>query len=180
MYLKKLKNKNKTDMFVISFKYYCSYLLMLCCITFINNGIAQNVSSKDIVTVNVKTEKLYNKNKIIDVGVNLLIKDGWHINAYKPLNEYLTPTVISLKDTSAIKIIDIKYPPPLLKKLNFSQTRLALYENAANIKLELILKKGFNKSILKLNGELQYQPCNDQTCLFPVSKPFDFVLHFKK
>ncbi len=139
----------------------------------------QNISSKDIVNVKVISNKTLNKNDTINVDVVLNIKDNWHINANKPLDDYLTPTVLTIKDTSNIHIAGVEYPVPILAKLNFSQTQLALYEDEAAIKLKIIIKKNFKKSELKLNGTVQYQPCNDQTCLFPVSKQFSFELHLK-
>ena len=154
-------------------------LLIAFCFILENKINGQNISSKDIVNVKVKSNKTLNKNDIITVDVVLNIKDGWHINANKPLDDYLTPTVLSLKDTSNIHIVGVEYPVPIFAKLNFSQTRLALYENEAIIKLKLMVKKSFKKSKLKLNGTVQYQPCNNQTCLFPVSKLFNFELYFK-
>jgi hypothetical protein len=140
--------------------------------------LGQNISPKDVVNIKVKTAKLLNKNEIINLDVILMLKDGWHLNANKPLDDYLTPTVVSL-DTSNVHIVNEEYPEPLLTKLKFSETQLALYEDETVIKLSLTIKKGFKKSVLKLGGEVQYQPCNDQTCLFPVSKPFSVELHFK-
>ena len=163
-----------------SFKPGYYFLTILFCLALIKNGNAQDVSPKEVVNINVKTEPYYSKDKIIEVELNLFIKDGWHINANKPLDDYLTPTVVSLKDTTNIKVTGVKYPVPLLKKLSFSDVQLALYENEASIKLELKIKKGFKKSFLKVLGELQYQPCNNQTCLFPVFKPFSIELRLKK
>jgi DsbC/DsbD-like thiol-disulfide interchange protein len=156
------------------------YIFLIAFCFILNNRInGQNISSKDIVNVKVKSNKTLNKNDTINVDVVLNIKDGWHINANKPLDDYLTATVLSLKDTSNIHIAGLEYPVPILTKLNFSQTQLALYEDQATIKLKLKVKKSFKKSKLKLNGTVQYQPCNDQTCLFPVRKQFSSELHFK-
>lgn len=152
----------------------------LLCSVFIKTARAQNVSPKDVVKINVKTERFYNKNKNVDVVLNLLIKDGWHINANKPFDDYLTPTVVSLDDSTNIEAVSIKYPVPTIKKLSFSETQLALYENEADIRIVFQIKKDFNKPVLKIKGKLQYQPCNNQTCLFPVSKPFSLEVHFRK
>jgi len=144
------------------------------------NIYGQDISPKDVVNIKVNTDKLLNKNEVIDLNIILSIKDGWHLNANKPLDDYLTPTVVSIKDTSNIHIISEEYPAPSFVKLKFSQSQLALYENEAQINFKLKTKKSFKGSELKLEGEVQYQPCNDQTCLFPVSKPFSIELHFKK
>ncbi len=156
------------------------FITALLCSGFIKAAHAQNVAPKDVVKINAKTERFYNKNKNVEVVLNLLIKDGWHINANKPFDDYLSPTVVLLDDSTNIKAVSIKYPVPIIKKLSFSETQLALYENEADIRITLQIKKDFNKPVLKIKGTLQYQPCNNQTCLFPVSKPFSFEVHLKK
>ncbi len=164
-----------------SFKITFIYTLFSFLILITNLKIyGQNISPKDVVGIKVKIDSPLNKNNTVSIDIILSIKDGWHINANKPLDDYLTPTVVSIKDTANIRIVDEEYPAPSFVKLKFSQTQLALYENEAIVKLKLKINKSFKKSKLKLKGEVQYQPCNDQTCLFPVSKPFSLDLNFKK
>ena len=74
----------------------------------------------------------------------------------------------------------IEYPPAEMVKLQFSENELALYKTEATIKAVLTVNKNFKGKKLTINGMLQYQPCNDQTCLFPVSKSFKFELKLKK
>jgi len=162
-----------------NFKYPYLYIIFIfLCLSFNREIFGQNISPKDVISIKVKADKSFNRNKIINLDVVLNIKDGWHLNANKPLDDYLTPTVVSL-DTSNVHIVHEEYPSPSLVKLRFSQTQLALYENEVQVKLSLKIKKGFNKPVLKLDGEVQYQPCNDQTCLFPISKPFIVELNLK-
>ena len=156
------------------------YFIIFLSLFFGKESLCQGASPNDIVGIKVKTSGESNRNGIVEADIILEIKKGWHINADKPLDDYLTPTVVSIKDTVNVNLISIKYPPPLLSKLKFSGNELALYENEAVIKLQLRIKKGFKKLSLKINGGVQYQPCNDQTCLFPVSKPFSIELKFKK
>ena len=110
-----------------------------------------------------------NKN-YFTVFINLDIKEGWHLNSNKPLDEYLTPTSVKLVDTSEIKIIKIDYPPELLAKLQFSDSELSLYEGMVMIKVILKANDIFVKGNKKVEFELEYQSCNNQTCLFPVQK----------
>jgi DsbC/DsbD-like thiol-disulfide interchange protein len=104
------------------------------------------------------------------VFININIKDGWHLNSNKPLDEYMTPTSIKLKDTSGIKILNIKYPPEMITKLQFSDSELSLYEGMVTIKVTLKADDVFIKDKKKAEFELEYQSCNNQTCLFPVQK----------
>ncbi len=151
-------------------------------ITILSSGInlCQNNSPKDVVDIGVKKGGPVAAGESFTVEVNLDIKDGWHINANKPFDDYLSPTVISIKDTSEAEVLKVKYPAPLIKKLSFSSSDLALYENTVEITLEMKVRKGVKAQKLELKGELQYQPCNDQTCLFPVSKEFTITIPLKK
>ena len=110
-----------------------------------------------------------NKNYFV-VFVNIDIKEGWHVNSNKPFDEYLTPTSVKLKDTSGIKIIKIDYPPEMIAKLQFSEAELSLYEGMVTIKIILRADDIFLMNKKKAMLELDYQSCNNQTCLFPVQK----------
>jgi hypothetical protein len=104
------------------------------------------------------------------IFININIKEGWHLNSNKPLDEYMTPTSVKLKDTSGLKIINIEYPPEIITKLQFSDSELSLYEGMITIKVILNADDVFIKSKKKARLELEYQSCNNQTCLFPVQK----------
>jgi hypothetical protein len=82
----------------------------------------------------------------------------------------MTPTSVKLKDTSGIKIVNIEYPPEIITKLQFSDSALSLYEGMITIKVILNADDIFIKSKKKAGFELEYQSCNNKTCLFPVQK----------
>ena len=104
------------------------------------------------------------------IFININIKEGWHLNSNKPYDEYLTPTAVRLKDTSGIKIVRIEYPPEMISKLQFSDSELSLYEGMVTIKVILQTDSDFLKYKKKVELELEYQTCNNQSCLFPVQK----------
>jgi DsbC/DsbD-like thiol-disulfide interchange protein len=116
------------------------------------------------------------KDSLVTLELFLNIKNGWHINSNKPLDSNFIPTIVSLNDTSSFKVKKIDYPVPQLKKLSFSENELSLYEDQALIKIQLVVNKNYKKKNLTVNGKVQYQPCNDQTCLFPATKSFSVVL----
>ena len=131
----------------------------------------------NIVNVNLlSTSKSIETGSVFNLALSVNIKEGWHINSHKPLDPNLVPTTVKLKDTSAYKLKEIKYPQPELKKLSFSKNELSLYEYEAVIKIQIVVDKNYNEKNLKLSGKIQYQPCNDQTCLFPFSKDFSINL----
>jgi len=90
---------------------------------------------------------------VIDLG------HGWHINAHKPLEDYLIPTTFRLKDTAS-EIA--RYPEPVVRSLRFNAKPMALYENS--VRLVLPLAPNLPKPAI---AELELQPCNDEMCLPP-------------
>ena len=140
----------------------------------------QNIKPLDIVSINPVTKVKQTKNGTeIDINFVLSIKDKWHINANKPNDQSLIPTVLKVDSSSVYSVKRITYPPAQMVKLQFSENELALYEQEAVINVILNLEKNFGKKTFILTGQLQYQPCNDQTCLFPVSKPFKVEVKLK-
>ena len=110
-----------------------------------------------------------NKN-YFTVFININIKDGWHLNSNRPLDEYMTPTSVKLMDSSGIRIVNIEYPREMITKLQFSDSELSLYEGMVTIKVNLKSDDVLIKDKKKVEFELEYQSCNNETCLFPVQK----------
>ena len=150
-------------------------------IMFFSKGLlAQNIKPEDVVSINPVTKIEHTKNGTkLDINFVLSINNTWHINANKPNEPSLTPTILKIDSSSVYSIDKITYPPPQMVKLQFSENELALYEQEAVINVALNVEKNFNKKSFTLAGELQYQPCNDQTCLFPVNKPFRVEVKLK-
>jgi hypothetical protein len=127
----------------------------------------KNINIVDISLSSVADTSFKN---YFNVFININIKEGWHLNSSKPLDEYLTPTSVKLVDTSEIKIVKIEYPPELITKLQFSDSELSLYEGMVMIKIILKADATFMKDKKKVEFEIEYQSCNNQTCLFPAQK----------
>lgn len=138
----------------------------------LNEGYAQVLSSKDIVDVSAQ---ITGKEKPV-LEIRLDIKDGWHINSNKPFDDYLTPTMVALKDSSYFSSLAIEYPEPDIENLAFSQSELSLYRDQVTIMIKFRVKDKFEKKDLKIEGTVFYQPCNDQSCLFPAKKAFSVIM----
>jgi uncharacterized protein len=150
--------------------------LFILFISFAEISFPQDTQYKIVDIKLSATNKIIRIDSAVTVELSLNIKNGWHINSNKPLDPNLIPTVVSLNDTSSFKVKIIEYPLPQLKKLSFSENELSLYEDQALIKIRIIINKNYKKRDLVINGKVQYQPCNDQTCLFPFTKNFSVAL----
>lgn len=97
------------------------------------------------------------------VKFDIDVKEGWHINAHKPLEEYFIPTKLSVdgKQVGA----DI-YPEPKLKSLQFNAKPMALYEGSISLAGDITNgAKGDGEQTT--NVILELQACSDQICLLP-------------
>lgn len=159
-------------------KFLMTYLLLI--FLFGCNLNAQDIKPEEVVKIST-TSKVITKQDWVEINVNFIIdiKDSWHINSNKPDDPSLTATVLKIEKSKEYAVQKISYPPASFVKLQFSEDELALYEEQAVIKVVLIIGKNFGAKKLLLKGSLQYQPCNDQTCLFPVNKPFGEEIKLK-
>jgi hypothetical protein len=159
----------KTFIFIITiFLFYSSVIF------------AQNIKPENVVDISSKSAIDKTKEgKEVTLNIILSIKDTWHINANKPLDESLTPTVVKFDQSKDYVVQSIIYPPAEMVKLSFSNNDLAVYEMQATIRTKLFVGKTYKGGKLTVEGTLQYQPCNDQTCLFPISKPFSLEIKLK-
>ena len=87
------------------------------------------------------------------------LREGWHINAHEPLEDYLIGMELSISDTPVQEAV---YPEAEIKELGFSETPLSLYENAFVLTAPLgVVDTG------PVRAQLTLQACNDEVCLPP-------------
>ena len=101
---------------------------------------------------------------------------------YKPWTKYMHPLYGEIEIGGWTKMSSRLPHPFMLQDLVHRNASAVIFSagQTPEIKLELKMRKGVKKNKLELKGELQYQPCNDQTCLFPVSKKFTIIISLKK
>lgn len=113
--------------------------------------------------------------KQFSIEANALINSSWHINSNKPNDEFLIPTVVTAKG-KGIKLFKIKYPKPLELNFSFSDSPVSVFEGETKFGLTFEVLE--NAAVGKQNIEviLDYQACNDVTCLPPNSASANFEL----
>ena len=97
------------------------------------------------------------------------IETGWHINANKPLESYLIPTVLEVRAPEGIEIVMILYPEPAVRKLEFSPTKMAVYDGLATFGAIIRVSKTLAPGSYPISATLSYQGCNNLTCIEPAS-----------
>ena len=72
---------------------------------------------------------------------------------------------------------NVKYPEPTIKKLNFENEALALYEGTVMLTANLWSHSNRNSSnFKKLDLQLQLQACNNDLCLPPEKVKLEFAV----
>ena len=101
--------------------------------------------------------------------LNLSLKPGWHINAHKPLQEYLIPTTLRPHNAGAWRLAAVEYPHAKVATLGFQKEPLALYEGEIKLTAALIKHDKAWPAGKVPKIELRLQACNDKVCLPPES-----------
>jgi len=122
------------------------------------------------------------------VALVCTLSAGWHMNAHKPLDEFLIPTELQFKAEENIPLNppskgDLRSAPLIVKSvgypeakqvtLSFSPTALAVYEGRFILGVEIAVAADAAPGTQALHGTLRYQACNDKSCMPPVDKPVE-------
>ncbi|MEO6463195.1 MAG: protein-disulfide reductase DsbD domain-containing protein, partial [Candidatus Eisenbacteria bacterium] len=107
----------------------------------------------------------------VEVTIPFTVLAGWHINAHRPNEEFLVPTVLTLRGGPGVRVGTPRYPEPRNVTLSFSETPLAVYEENAAIVVPLTIEGAAAEGARKLSGTLNFQACNNEVCLPPANVP---------
>ena len=93
------------------------------------------------------------------VILKVQLREGWHINAHEPLEDYLVGMELAVSDMPVGAEV---YPQAEIKELGFSETPLSLYEQAFVLTAPLGVE-----DTGPVRTRLTLQACNDEVCLPP-------------
>ena len=121
---------------------------------------------------NIVTAKLYIPTNEIPAGtqteiaIQLKIKESWHINSAKVLDDYSVPTHISMGNVKGFNLKDVQYPEGKLTPISWGGT-MSLYEGLVEMKARLFVDQSMPEGEKELEFIISYQACNDITCMSP-------------
>lgn len=99
--------------------------------------------------------------------VRLQIRNGYHINANPPTYSYLKATEIELTPANGISVDFVSYPDALVKKFEFAEEPLKVYEGETILKVMLKAGPAAEAGRHNLSGKLRVQACDDTVCYAP-------------
>ncbi|HEV2289444.1 MAG TPA: protein-disulfide reductase DsbD domain-containing protein [Candidatus Acidoferrales bacterium] len=106
-----------------------------------------------------------------EIAAVVHVLPGFHMNSHKPSEDYLIPTLLTAKPHAGIKEIETIYPPGIDKKLSFSDKPLSVYTGTFTIRAKFSVAANAALGATSLPFTLQYQACNEDSCLPPVRIP---------
>jgi thiol:disulfide interchange protein DsbD len=133
-------------------------------------------SQPQVVSANLdKTSQQAKAGSEINLILNAKIDNTWHINSNKPNDEFLIPSVIAVKG-NGVKLTSVKYPQAHDITLSFSDTPVSVYEGEVKFELTIAIDKSAAAGKQTIEVRLNYQACNDQSCLPPNSASANMTL----
>lgn len=134
--------------------------------------------SEEIVRLDIKdTSKTVQIGEPFSINLGLIVNPKWHINSNKPNDEFLIPTIVSAKG-KGIKLVKIKYSKPHEIKLSFSESPVSVFEGETKFELTFQVQENATAGKQAVEVFLEYQACNDVSCLLPnsVTASFEVVI----
>jgi len=112
------------------------------------------------------------------VKVSLQIREGYHCNSNKPIDDYLIPLKLTWAP-GPLEAPEVTYPTPQMEKYSFSPTPLSVYTGNFELMTKFKVSPTATPGQVNITGRLRYQACNDRMCLPPktvdVSLPVDII-----
>lgn len=104
-----------------------------------------------------------------DVIILIDVKDGWHVNANPPSQDFLKPTVVEFQSKLATELSEVKYPKGHGFKSADADEEISVYEGEVQVRGKLTVPEKAGGQTDEMEITIKYQPCNDKGCLPPKS-----------
>ncbi len=145
---------------------FINFFILFTILSFQQFNFAQG---SDVVKITPKEPvSTVNQGDQFNLDLEIVVDQTWHINSNKPNDDFLIPSEISAKG-NGIKLSNIRYPKAHDIKLSFSEELVSVYEGKTNAQLNFRVDKNAPVGKQKLIITLDYQACNDMTCMPPNS-----------
>jgi thiol:disulfide interchange protein DsbD len=121
--------------------------------------------------VKIKTFKSFDKiypGGEIKIAAEIRIDSSWHINSNKPYEDFLIPTKLVIQNKN-FNIEKVSYPKAHDLKLGFSDKPLSVWQDNILIGSLVKVKEDLSPGTYPVEVKLNYQACNNATCLPPAS-----------
>ncbi len=132
---------------------------------------AQFGFNQDLIKVNTfqSLDKVYSGSEF-KIALKINIDEEWHINSNQPYEDYLIPTELTIDENEIFKLGNVAYPKAHDFKFAFSDSPLSVWEGEIIIGAIIQVAEDVEPGSYALIVNLEYQACNNMSCLAPASK----------
>lgn len=125
---------------------------------------------QDLIKVNTyqSLDKVYSGSEF-KIAMKVDIDEEWHINSNQPYEDYLIPTELTIDENKFFQLRNVAYPEAHDFKFAFSDSPLSVWEGEIIIGSIIQVAEDVEPGSYKLIINLEYQACNDMSCLAPTS-----------
>ena len=140
----------------------------------VSTALAQTISFPEVTVLPVAPLTVQ-AGKSTPIKLSFRIRDGFHINSNKPLQQVLIPTSIKLSPPTDILVGRLEYPAGELMDLPFMpEEKLSVYSGAFQVSGQLKTTTAISPGTYRVRGVLRYQACTERQCFPPRTADFDF------
>jgi thiol:disulfide interchange protein DsbD len=134
-------------------------------------------TEEPIVKVKViPSAEVFRPGQALPFALEITIRSPYHINADIPSEDYLIGTTIDFKSVSGVVFSKLAFPPAKMRRFSFSENPLAVYEGIVKVTAEIALAADFKGDEVAIEGTVDYQACNDESCLPPAEAAFTKII----
>jgi thiol:disulfide interchange protein len=108
------------------------------------------------------------KGKTATATIVMDIPNGLHVNTNRPGNQYSIPLKIRVTG-AGLKLGAVNYPRGTVKKFDFSEDQLTVYEGRTTFRFTVNVPANFKGDAAKIRVVADYQSCTDEVCYRPRS-----------
>jgi hypothetical protein len=101
-----------------------------------------------------------------EAEIKIIVADGYHINGNPASADFLRPTELKIESAAEVTVGKPVYPQAGMKKFDFNDEPISVYEGTITIKLPVRANKTVALGKTVLRGTVLAQPCRDNAC-FP-------------
>jgi len=159
----------------------CCLIILITLLLAANPAQSQGIFGTPRSTVSTEaylSRDIYQPGSVIQLAIVATIEEGWHINSSSPPDKFMIPTRLNISAPEGIEIEKILYPEPEEKSIAISDSPLPLYQEEVTFGAILRISDDFKSEAALITAVLEYQGCNDQSCLPPAESVsrIDFTL----
>ncbi len=110
------------------------------------------------------------------IAVIANVDSTWHINSNKPNDKFLIPSVLNISSKQKFILIKSVYPEHHEVNFSFSDKPVAVYEGKVIFGGIVKVPANIDLGIYTIKIMLDYQACNNQSCMPPSSAESEFTI----